>query len=220
MAISLAGTDAGGSPWSSRRISNRGATKSASPRTPCRKEVIAVFEKLSQSCLIQPPKLDGSDINRFMSEISRASHENVVEARALEKRISEQYIKPLERRLGMWLWNTGKRLCSALTVAAGATTISTTKPMSTCIGAGIGYVLAVPRAPMANDVTRLRRLAQKVDLLQSRDEAIEDLQRLAVTVMCLGRGEDCDELVSILGKDFLRRTLRESPAILFRERDW
>lgn len=85
---------------------------------------------------------------------------------------------------------------------------------------GDGLCFANPRAIMANDVTRLRRLAEKVDLIQGPDEAIEDLQRLAVNVMCLGLGEDCDELISILGVDFLRRTLRESPAILFREKDW
>jgi hypothetical protein len=73
---------------------------------------------------------------------------------------------------------------------------------------------------MANDLTRLRRLAARVDLAQPPGRAVQDLKQLAVSVMCLGRGEDCDELIDILGIDFLRRTLRESPAVLFRERDW
>jgi hypothetical protein len=73
---------------------------------------------------------------------------------------------------------------------------------------------------MANDITRLRRLAAKVDLAQPPHQAVEDLKGLATSVMCLGRWEDNEELIDILGEDFLRRTLRESPAVLFAEKPW
>ena len=76
------------------------------------------------------------------------------------------------------------------------------------------------RALMANDLTRLRRLARKCDLAQTPDQAVQDLRQLAVTVMNLGRWEDNEELIAILGDDFLRKTLRESPAVLFAEKPW
>ena len=68
---------------------------------------------------------------------------------------------------------------------------------------------------MANDINRLRSLAEKYDLSQSPDEAIQDLKQLAVTVMNLGRWEDWEELIDLLGEPFLLRALRESPAVLF-----
>lgn len=80
--------------------------------------------------------------------------------------------------------------------------------------------LLTPALNMANDIKRLRKLAKKYDLTQTPDQAVQDLKQLAVTVMCLGTGEDCDVISDILGKDFLRLTLRESPAVLFREKDW
>jgi hypothetical protein len=57
--------------------------------------------------------MDGSDSAKFLADANRASLENLLEARAFEKRISEQYIKPTMRRLSNWLWNSGKRLCSS-----------------------------------------------------------------------------------------------------------
>jgi hypothetical protein len=78
-----------------------------------REEVKTLFEKLRLSFLIQHPKLDGSDISRFLNEIGRACHDNVVEARAFEKRMSEQYIKPLKRRLWKWIWEATKRRFSS-----------------------------------------------------------------------------------------------------------
>lgn len=39
--------------------------------------------------------------------------ENVMEARARQKRLREQYIKPMRRQIWNWLWNTGKRLSSS-----------------------------------------------------------------------------------------------------------
>jgi hypothetical protein len=73
---------------------------------------------------------------------------------------------------------------------------------------------------MANDINRLRSLAEKYDLSQSPDEAIQDLKQLAVTVMNLGRWEDWEELIDLLGEGFLLRTLRESPAVLFTREAW
>jgi hypothetical protein len=73
---------------------------------------------------------------------------------------------------------------------------------------------------MANDINRLRSLAEKYDLSQSPDEAIQDLKQLAVTVMNLGRWEDWEELIDLLGEAFLLRTLRESPAVLFTREAW
>ena len=108
----------------------------------------------------------------------------------------------------------------ALIAAAGAKNISMTRPIAYLNWRGSELYFAQPRAPMANDITRLRRLAEKCDLSQPPGRAVQDLKQLAVTVMCLGRGEDVEELIAILGKDFLRRTLRESPAVLFREKDW
>ena len=70
-------------------------------------------KSLRRTFLIQPPKLDASDSGRFFAEIGRACADNVDEARAFERRISEQYIKPTMRRLRNWLWNSGKRLCSS-----------------------------------------------------------------------------------------------------------
>ena len=58
-----------------------------------------MFENLRRNCLIRAPKFDCSDIGRFIDDINRACHENVVEAHASEKRISEQYLKPFKRRL-------------------------------------------------------------------------------------------------------------------------
>ena len=72
-----------------------------------------MFENLRRSCSIQQPRIDGSDASRFLSDIGRACQDNVVEARAIEKRISEQYIKPMTRWLWKWLWNSGKRVGSS-----------------------------------------------------------------------------------------------------------
>lgn len=44
-----------------------------------------------------------------MNEIAEASVGCVDEARALEKRIWEQHIKPRIRRMEAWLWKTTKR---------------------------------------------------------------------------------------------------------------
>ena len=52
------------------------------------------------------------------------------------------------------------------------------------------------------------------------DKTLEDLMQLAVFIMNLGSMEDWEELIAILGEDYLRRTLRESPAILFAEKAW
>jgi hypothetical protein len=68
---------------------------------------------LRKNIFIAPPKLDGSDCDRYFNEISRAIHENGAEARAFEKRISEQYIQPAKRRARAWLWNAVKRLGSS-----------------------------------------------------------------------------------------------------------
>jgi hypothetical protein len=84
-----------------------------------------------------------------------------------------------------------------------------------------GFMFAsIPRTPMANDITRLRRIAKRLDPTQRPSEAVQDLKQLAVTIMNLGRWEDCEELIDILGEDFLRKTLRESPAVLFTEKPW
>ena len=76
-----------------------------------------------------------------------------------------------------------------------------------------------PRRSMPNDFTRLCRLAE-CDLTQRPEDAVQDLRQLAVTVMHLGSLEDWAELVDILGEDFLRQTLRESPGLLFTEKVW
>jgi hypothetical protein len=72
-----------------------------------------MWEVLRKNIFIVPPKLDGSDCDRYFTEMNRAIIENGVEARAFEKRISEQYIKPATRRARVGLWNTVKRLCSS-----------------------------------------------------------------------------------------------------------
>lgn len=72
---------------------------------------------------------------------------------------------------------------------------------------------------MTDDLTRLRSLAE-CDVTQSPDEAVKDLPQLAVTVMHLGSMEDWAELIDILGEDFLRQTLRESPHLMFTEKVW
>jgi hypothetical protein len=72
-----------------------------------------VAKFLRRTFSIQQPKLDGSDCGRFFADVSRACEENVDEARAFHKRISEQYIKPMKRRIWGWLWNRGKRLSSS-----------------------------------------------------------------------------------------------------------
>ena len=73
---------------------------------------------------------------------------------------------------------------------------------------------------MAHDILRLTRLARKCDLAQTPEQAIQDLRQLAVTVMNLGRWEDWEELIDLLGEGFLLRTLRESPAVLFTRQAW
>jgi hypothetical protein len=72
-----------------------------------------VFKFLRRTFSIQPPKSDASDCGRFFADVNRASEENVDEARAFQRRISEQYIKPIKRRIWGWLWNRGKRLSSS-----------------------------------------------------------------------------------------------------------
>lgn len=46
-----------------------------------------MLHKTSQSFLIHHPKMDGSDHGRFLSDIARATHENIQEGRALERRV-------------------------------------------------------------------------------------------------------------------------------------
>jgi hypothetical protein len=85
---------------------------------------------------------------------------------------------------------------------------------------GIEVRFSQPRASMANDITRLRRLAE-CDLTQPPDLAVQDLKQLAVTVMHTGSMEDWMEISDILGEDFLRKTLREYPTNrLFAEKPW
>jgi len=155
--------------------------------------------------------MDGSDCDRFFGEIATACHENVAEARALERRIFDEVVMPA------FQWLAGKIQRVRMSLIENAGRIFTTSRLQCC---GDGIFLSCPRKLMANDITRLRRLAEKCDLSQPPGRAVQDLRQLAVTVMCLGRGEDVEELIAILGKDFLRRTLRESPAVLFREKDW
>ena len=64
-----------------------------------------MFENLRRSFLIQHPKLDGSDVGRFMGEIGKACEDNVHEARAVERLIAEA-LRPIRRAA----WEKGKQL--------------------------------------------------------------------------------------------------------------
>jgi hypothetical protein len=72
---------------------------------------------------------------------------------------------------------------------------------------------------MAFDIMRLRRLAE-CDPIQTPEEAVKDLRELAVTVMHVGSLEDCAELIDLMGVEFLRQALRDSPPIAFMEKAW
>ena len=79
--------------------------------------------------------------------------------------------------------------------------------------------IVVPRTPMNDEISRLRRLAE-CDVTQTPDEALKDVKQLAVTVMHLGSMEEWQELIDVLGEPYLRWTLRESSELLFTEKVW
>lgn len=65
-----------------------------------------MLRNTSRSFLIQHPRIDGTDCGRFFNEIANACHENVAEARALERRIADEIVAPAFR----WLLNKGQQL--------------------------------------------------------------------------------------------------------------
>jgi hypothetical protein len=68
-----------------------------------------------------------------------------------------------------------------------------------------------------NTRTRLRRLAE-CDPVQTPEEAVKDLRELALTVMHVGSMENWLEVIDLMGVDYLRQILCESPPMI--EKAW
>ena len=68
--------------------------------------------------------------------------------------------------------------------------------------------------------SRLSHLAKRYVWWLPPEEALEYPQRVIASVMDMGTFEDIHELVSLVGEESLRQTLKDAEAGQFRPRSW